>query len=340
MNSRGVVRVGLAVTVIVVLAISIVHAARTTVAPSTTTPTTTPVSCPTATVTVSGASALSAALESATAGEVIDLRPGSYRGNFVIATSGTASSPIHICGPRSAVLDGGTRQSGYTLHISHAAFVNVSGLSIRGGQKGVVVDASQNVTLNALDVGDVGDEGIHLRDHSSFDLVENCVVHDTGLLHPYFGEGFYVGTARHNWDHHVPDTSNHNELRDDVSFNTTAEGVDIKEGTSYGLLDGGHFDGTLESAVVAVINVKGTHWTIRGATVLHGPTYAIATHVITPGSGSFNVISHNVLSVSGAGPDIWFAQPISTQNVATCDNRTTSGSPASTSVPCRSVNAG
>ena len=339
MNSRGVVRGGLAVTVIVVLAFSIVHATRTTVPPSTTTPTTTPVLCPTSTVEVASTAALTSALANATAGEVIDVRPGTYHGHFVVDTSGTASSPIQICGPSTAVLDGGTTQSGYTLHISHSAFVSVSGLAIRGGQKGVVVDASHDVTLNALDVGNVGDEGIHLRNNSSFDLVEHCVVHDTGLVHPYFGEGFYIGTAQRNWLHDTPDASSHNELRDDTSYATTAEGVDIKEGTSYGLIDGGHFDGANESGVVSVINIKGNHWTIRDATVLHGPAYAISTHVITAGSGSFNVVSNNVLSVAGNGPDIWFAQPDSTHNVATCNNRKVNGSPASTSIPCRAASA-
>ncbi len=339
MNSRGVVRGGLAVTVIVVLAFSVIHATRTTVPPRTTTPTTSPVSCPTSTVEVASSANLAAALANATAGEVIDLRPGTYRGNFVVTRSGTASSPIQICGPRTAVLDGGTTQSGYTLHISHASYVSVSGLTIRGGQKGVVVDRSQDVTLNALDVGEVGDEGIHLRNDSSFDLVEHCVVHDTGLVHPYFGEGFYIGTAHRNWLHDAPDASTHDELRDDASFATTAEGVDIKEGTSYGLIDGGHFDGALESGVVSVINIKGNHWTVRDATVLHGPTYAIATHVITSGSGSFNVVSNNVLSVAGTGPDIWFAQPESTHNVVTCDNRKVDGAPAGTSIPCRAASA-
>src|ERR1700753_3981242 len=83
----------------------------TAVASPVTPPPAAPAACPSATTVVSTASALTSALKAAKAGTHIQLQPGTYKGKFVLSASGTASAPIYVCGPTSAVLDAGSIKS-------------------------------------------------------------------------------------------------------------------------------------------------------------------------------------------------------------------------------------
>ena len=56
---------------------------------------------------VATADQLTAALAAAKPGDLIRLAAGDYAGHFTLATAGTAGAPITLCGPRTAVLDGG-----------------------------------------------------------------------------------------------------------------------------------------------------------------------------------------------------------------------------------------
>src|SRR5262245_21689953 len=71
--------------------------------------------CPPATVTVGTADDFRAALSAAEPGAVIELLPGVYEGRFVATAAASDERPIHLCGPRSAVLDGGATETGVTL---------------------------------------------------------------------------------------------------------------------------------------------------------------------------------------------------------------------------------
>ena len=152
--------------------------------------------CPaTGATAVSSASALSGALSSARPGAVIVLAPGVYTGDFVASASGTASAPITLCGPRNAILQGESINSGYTFHLDHASWWRVEGFTVEGGQKGIMTDGADHDLLYGLYVHGTGDEAIHLRAFSSDNTVSHSVVRDTGLLKQFYGEGIYVGSA-------------------------------------------------------------------------------------------------------------------------------------------------
>ena len=94
------------------------------------------------------------------------------------------------------------------------------------------------------------------------------MVRDTGLLVAFYGEGIYVGTAHKNWCKYSgcqPDASDHDLIIGNDIANTTAENIDIKEGTTGGTISGNHLDGTgmVASAATSWVNVKGNDWTIR-----------------------------------------------------------------------------
>ena len=56
-----------------------------------------------------------------------------------------------------------------------------------------MVDRSNFVTIELLQISEIGDEAIHLRQGSSDNVVRGNVIRATGLRNDKFGEGIYVG---------------------------------------------------------------------------------------------------------------------------------------------------
>jgi hypothetical protein len=279
----------------------------------------------TAGATVSTASQLSQALASAAPGATIVLAPGDYAGNFQATTSGTAARPITLCGPRGAVLDGGAVERGYTLHLDHASWWRLEGFSVMGGQKGVLTDGSDHDLIDGLYVHDIGDEAIHLRDFSSDDTVTHNVIRATGLHSSFFGEGIYVGSAHKNWCRYSgckPDGSDNNIITGNTIAQTTAESIDIKEGTIGGIISGNHFNGTgmNSSSATSWVNVKGNDWKITDNTGSQSVQDGLSDHQVYPGWGLDNVFTANVLTVNGPGFGI-YVQRDSLGVTVDCDNK-------------------
>ncbi|MBW0118335.1 right-handed parallel beta-helix repeat-containing protein [Pseudonocardia abyssalis] len=276
------------------------------------------------------------ALAGAHPGTVIALAPGTYRGNFVARTTGTPDAPITLCGPREAVLDGGPVDGDYTLHLDGVAHWQLRGFTVRGGQKGVMVDGGQRVLLDGLLVEGTGDEAVHLRRHSSDNVVRGLTIRDTGLRRDKFGEGIYVGSAESNWCELTgcePDRSDRNTIEDNTISGTTSESVDIKEGTTGGLLRGNRFDGAGMTAADAWVNVKGNGWTIAGNTGIDSPEDGFQVFEILDGWGLDNTFTGNTATVNADG----YAFNITRndeRNRVSCDNTATGAGKGLTRAAC------
>ncbi len=273
---------------------------------------------------VSTARELSHALFSATAGETIKLAPGIYQGDFKTVRSGEPGAPITLCGTRKAVLEGLSIRHGYTLYLDHASWWRVEGLTIEGGQKGLVADHAAHDLLYGLYVHSTGDEGIHLREFSSDNVISHCVVEKTGLLVQFFGEGIYVGSANKNWCRYTncqPDASDGNTITDNYISRTTAENIDIKEGTTGGLISGNYFDGAgmVESAATSWVNVKGNDWVIKDNTGINSVDNGFSVHQVYPGWGVGNTFIGNQAKVNGPGYGI-YVQSSHLRTVVACSN--------------------
>jgi hypothetical protein len=289
-------------------------------------------------VSVSSASELRTALASARPGEAILLAPGTYGGHFTASRSGTATAPITLCGPRSAVLDGGSISRGYTLYFDHASWWKVEGFTVEGAQKGIMADASDYDLLSGLLVHSVGDEAIHLRDFSSHDTISHCVVRDTGQLVQFYGEGIYVGTAHKNWCRYSncqPDASNDDVIEDNSITSTTAENIDIKEGAIGGQIIANQLDGTgmIPSASTAWVNVKGNNWTIADNTGINSIKDGFQVHQVYPGWGIGNVFRSNDAQVNGPGHG-FYVQSKRLQTVVACDNKVSGAALGFSSIAC------
>ena len=289
-------------------------------------------------VSVSSASELKKALAGARPGEEILLAPGTYDGDFTASHSGTSAAPVTLCGPRSAVLNGGSVSHGYAFYLDHASWWRLEGFTVEGGQKGVLADDSDYDLIYGLFVHGTGDEAIHLREYSSHDTVSHCMVRDTGLLVHFYGEGIYVGSANTNWcryTHCQPDTSNDDLIEDNNIADTTAENVDIKEGTTGGQIIGNHFDGTgmVASAATAWVNVKGNDWTITGNTGVNSVKDGFQVHQVYPGWGTGNIFRDNDAQVNGPGHG-FFVQNDSLQTVVACDNEVSGAALGLSTIAC------
>nr|WP_246416500.1 NosD domain-containing protein [Nocardioides luti] len=253
---------------------------------------------------VDDAVALADALREAAPGDSIALAPGVYAGGFRIAVSGTRRAPITLCGSRDAVLDGGPVDHGYTLHLEGVAHWRLQGFSVTGGQKGVMLDHSSRNVLSGLAVSDVGDEGVHLRAGSSDNLLEDSVVRGTGLREPAYGEGIYVGSAQSNWCELTDcraDRSDRNRLVGNTVARTTAEAIDVKEGTTGGVLRGNRLHSPVGDEVDSVVDLKGNAWVLSRNRIDADGLDAVQVHVVLPGWGEGNRVLGNIFSLVGGG---------------------------------------
>jgi hypothetical protein len=292
--------------------------------------------CPSPTVGVSTAKQLTAALAAARPGAVISLARGVYRGKFVTSRSGTAKKPIYLCGARDAVLDGGGIKGGYVLYLNRASYWRVSGFTVQDGQKGVMLDGATGVGLQGLLVQQIGDEAVHLRRGSTLNVVRGLTIRQTGLRKDKFGEGVYVGSAQSNWcdvNKCRPDQSDSNFVIGNVFSATSAEAVDIKEGTSSGVVAGNRFDGAGITGADSWVDVKGNGWLISGNQGSRAPVDGYQVHEILDGWGYRNVFSANISAVNATGYAIKVTKTHN-DNVVQCNNRASAAGEGLTNISC------
>ncbi|WP_239393826.1 right-handed parallel beta-helix repeat-containing protein [Frankia sp. CiP3] len=282
--------------------------------------------CPPGAPTVHDAAGLESALASASPGAVIRMADGTYTGEFVVTKAGTEGAPIWLCGSTSAVLDGGD-EADYVLHLDHASFVRLVGFSVRNGKKGVMADATQHSVIAGLSVSAIGDEAIHLRDSSSDNLVTGNTVRDTGHRSAKFGEGIYIGSANNNWckiSNCNPDASDRNFIIGNNIAGTTAENIDVKEGSTGGLISGNVLssDRMTDDGGDSWIDLKGNGWIVEKNTGKGGGALkdGIQEHVVKEGWGRRNIIRNNTLVVNATGFGIYLHDK-DVGNVVGCDNQ-------------------
>lgn len=294
--------------------------------------------CPPATVTVSTSAELQAALTRPPPGTVIRLADTVFTGNFTVTGAGTPEQPVRVCGSGNSILDGGKLDDGYVLHIDQASHWVFQGFAVRNGQKGVMVDQSSHVVLQGLTVSQIGDEAIHLRKFSTDNRVAGNAISDTGLRKTKFGEGVYIGTAQSNWcdiSNCEPDRSDRNEVSGNTISGTTAECIDIKEGTSDGVVRDNRFDGAGIIGADSWVDVKGNGWTIENNAGKNSPMDGFQTHEVVDGWGTRNVFRGNTADVNG--PGFGYALTPVRGNVVDCSNKASQAGKGLANEPCRAV---
>jgi hypothetical protein len=294
-----------------------------------------PTVCPAVTVRVATADELQDALDAAQPGDVIGLAGGTYEGKFVATTSGADDDPIFLCGDRSSVVDGEGIKGGYAFHLDGASNWRLVGFTVRNAQKGVVADGVTGDIIEGLLVEDIGDEAIHLRAFSSDNAVRGNEIRDTGLRRDKFGEGVYVGTAQSNWCNHSdcdPDLSDHNLVEGNLIYGTTAESIDLKEGTTGGTVRNNVFGGAALSGADSWVDAKGNDWIIENNLGIDTSMDGFQMHEILEGWGTGNIFRGNTAQVNG--PGYGFAATNTEGNIIGCDNQVSGADSGDADIDC------
>lgn len=275
---------------------------------------------------------LQAALDGADPGDVLQLADTVYADRFTITASGTADAPITLCGTADSILDGGSPSTGYALHLDGADHWVLDGFTVTGAAKGVMLDASDRNVLRGLTVHGTGEEGIHVRTHSSDNRIESVTVRDTGRTRAEYGEGIYIGSANANWCRYTecePDRSDRNEIVRVTVADVAAEAIDIKEGTTGGVVRDSVLSTRADATADAVVDVKGSEWMLRGNEVRSSGPAGIQVFVLSPPWGSRNAFEANRFTFQGdaAGTGISLVGDArSSGNRVACDNGVPEGS--------------
>lgn len=262
-------------------------------------------------VRVKNATELKGALTSAKPGDSIVLADGFYSGKFVIEVSGKSEKPIVLTGSRAAILDAGNSESGYVVHLK-ANYWRLKGFTVQNGLKGVVTDNANHNLMEGLLVQNLGEEAIHLRTFSSKNIIQNNEVKNAGLYRGGYGEGIYIGSANSNWAKYSngqPDKCDSNRvLRNAIGPGIAAECIDIKEGTTGGVISGNIFNSegiSGENSADSWMDVKGNGYLIednkgtnmQGSALLDGYQVNCAYE----GWGNNNIFKSNQSDVNAAG---------------------------------------
>jgi hypothetical protein len=292
--------------------------------------------CTKPTIRVSTAGQLTSALAVATPGASIWLSPGVYIGEFKARPSGTGTAPIYLCGSRKAVLDAGAVKGGYALHFDGSSHWRVNGFTVQDAQKGVMLDGASDIGLQRLLVQNIGDEAVHLRSGSTSNVVRSLTIRQTGRRKPKFGEGVYIGSAKSNWcevNKCVADHSDNNYVLSNRMSATSSESVDIKEGTSGGVVAGNRFDGTGMSGADSWVDVKGNGWLITGNIGIRAPEDGFQVHEILDGWGYRNLFNANASTVDSGGYAIHVTK-VHSGNVVMCNNKVSAAGDGLTNIAC------
>lgn len=266
-------------------------------------------------VNVANSAQLTSALQNAQPGDVITLADGTYAGSkligkytgsFGITVSGTASKPIILKGTKNAKINGEGLGAHYGLYFVGANYWYVEGITVTQATKGIVLDGSNNNTFSNILITETGQEGIHFRANSSDNIIQNSEVSYTGRKNATYGEGVYLGSANSNWGTYTagqPDKSDRNKVLYNTIKFTGAESIDIKEGTTAGVIHGNSFDGLGMSGSWADswIDVKGNNYTITNNNGKNSLLDGFQIHVAIAGWGQNTYIANNILAVNGPG---------------------------------------
>ncbi|MET9437511.1 right-handed parallel beta-helix repeat-containing protein [Streptomyces sp. NPDC006551] len=249
-----------------------------------------------ATIEVSTAAQLKTALTNARPGDTIHLADGTYTGNFKATAPGTPSARITLTGSSRAVLTAG---GGYGLHLNGASYWTVKGVTVTGGQKGIMTDAANGVVIDGVTVHDLDMEGVHFRNSSKNGVIKNSRIYDTGNDGRGMGEGVYVGSANTLSDK----SDNVQILNNTIGPDVGGEAVDVKEGTTGTKIIGNTFDGRgLTGAHFddSWVDVKGNNVLVENNTGRNTINNGFETHTQQSGWGCGTVFRGNRSDLTGA----------------------------------------
>jgi hypothetical protein len=271
-------------------------------------------------------------------GDRIELADGAYVGGILLTRSGSPAAAVTLHGSRRAIIDAGSMgRPAITLKASHWV---IQGIGVTNGLFGVYVEGGHNNLLDSIDVWHIGQEGVTFADFSSDNVLQHSRIRDTGVAIPEYGEGVYVGSPIGRWVEVTggpPDRSDRNLILDNaVGPDVRAEHIDVKEGTSGGVIRGNRLDGRgmiqSKSWVDSWVEIKGNNYQITDNRGTDAIKNGFEVFVIATGWGRNNVFRRNVAELKAGGYGFNLVPGIG--NIVGCDNEVRSAGEGLANVPC------
>lgn len=215
--------------------------------------------------------------------------------SFMADNPGTASQKITIRSEspsKKVTLKGDNQALGYVLYLNNAEHYAIQDVIVTFGGKGVMLDNSSYTTIKNVEIFDVGDEALHLRDATSYCVVESVYIHGTGKVQSSFGEGIYIGSDNSTWlegnatallsssadgvtgerGKLYRKNCHDNIIRKSKIVDCQAEPFDVKEGTEYTIIE----DCIIDASNVSGNNYADSHIDLKGnKAIVRGCTFTL-----------------------------------------------------------------
>ena len=174
---------------------------------------------------------LNSIINMAKGGETIVVESGTYPALQIKDLKFTAEKPLVIKSAemRGAIIRNPSIKEGTGLEIRDCSYIKFEGFVVEGGLWCLYVKSSDHIILEANEVKESGQEGIHIGYSSSYIDVLNNYIHDTGNTNPKWGEGIYVGSGSYGKHRAFPDNCEYVWIENNIVHDCgRGDGINIK----------------------------------------------------------------------------------------------------------------
>jgi hypothetical protein len=241
------------------------------------------------------------------------------------------------------VLNGGSISSASGIFLNGASHWILAGFTVTNSLGGVAGNGANDNKIISLEIRDVGEVGIHLREFSKRNLIRDNLIHRTGKYVAQYGEGVYIGTTESQWcvkTNCQPDRSDSNQVVRNVISATTADGIQMMAGTTGGLIRGNTIDGggmvRISAAPAQWVLVMGNKVLVDSNTAANALTHGMKVHRSATATawGDNDVFRANKLDLGTSGYGIYLDSPPANGMIVKCNNSATHAGSGLSNVPC------
>jgi hypothetical protein len=253
------------------------------------------------TVNASTLSGFTSALAGALPGDCIFLAPGTYilTSALTITRSGTAAAPIVVQGGGSnTIID--VAQKGLSLD---ASYVQLRRMRLTNfGVTGLYLHGAGYSVLDSMEIDHTLQWAVALKNASHHNVIKNSLIHDTGILRPYWGEGIYIGNSG---DPGFPldfGVTDNQVLNNHFGPNVRSAAVILCVGADRTLIQGNVIDGTGTEWVPgqgsnSLVSIYASSVTIDSNFIQYGSPRAVTFYAPSVGTMSGNVATRNTINL-------------------------------------------
>ena len=176
------------------------------------------------------------ALAKAKPGLIISIAPGEYdfstyegMNKYHLDASGNETHPITIVAQdpvNPPILRGPSMVNNFILHITGDYWV-IDNIKLAFGSKAIVLENANNNVFRNVEIFSVGAGAIIIRHGSSYNLFQNCYIHNTGTINNQFGAGISIGLPHTTYGYNKK--NEHNAIEGCIFRHTTSEHILIYE---------------------------------------------------------------------------------------------------------------